>query len=42
MIPPGLRQLLKFLRRTRKELTLLGQKRKERRWDGNSLALPEN
>lgn len=34
MIPPGLKQLLKFLTmRIRKELSLLGYKRKERRWD---------
>lgn len=34
MIPPGLKQLLKLLRmRIRKELCLLGYKRKERRWD---------
>lgn len=35
MTPPGLKQLLQFLTmRIRKELSLLGQERKERRWDG--------
>lgn len=34
MIPLGPKQLLKLLRmRIRKELSLLGYKRKERRWD---------
>lgn len=43
MTPLGRKQQLKLLRmRTRKELALLGYKRKEARWDDNSSALPES
>lgn len=43
MTPPGLRQLLRFLTmRIRKELSLLGYRRKERRWDETPRALPES
>lgn len=43
MIPPGPKQLLRVLTmRIRKELSLLGQKRKERRWAETPGALPES